>query len=388
MSARVPINPAVTLAPLNAVPITSALEVALVRLRVLADELLNTLPSTAIVVFDDELRLRLMAGSVWKEDGREPSEQVGRPVAEVFDGPIGTRVIPEYRAVLDGHERSFTLTSSPQHIRWITARPICDDDGIVVGGVAVSWDGSRAREAEEQYRLLAENATDVVSRHDHLGRFLYVSPSIEALAGWSPAELLHRPVLELIHPDDQAAVATELEALRQDQRVTTLTYRMQCRDGRYAWQETTARVVDDARGAGISELQCSTRDITERRTTELELARRLAQQSAVAKLGKLALRRPDVDALQEEACRLVSETLDVELVYALEHVEGADMRVRAGFGWPEGFVGSEIEVSSFGRGAVPGNFYAGGAVVVDDLAKSSMRARPLRANGVVSCAWS
>src|SRR3954454_24243392 len=47
-------------------------------------------------------------------------------------------------------------------------------------------------------------------------------------------------------------------------------------------------------------------DQTETRRTEEELARRLAQQSAVARFGELALQGHDVDALQAEACRLVA----------------------------------------------------------------------------------
>jgi diguanylate cyclase (GGDEF)-like protein len=127
-------------------------------------------------------------------------------------------------------------------------------------------------------------------------------------------------------------------------------------------------------------------DQTEARRAEEELARRLAQQSAVARLGELALQRRDVDALQQEACRQVAATLGVDFVYVLEHVEGLRMHVRAGYGWPDGIVGSEIEVASFG-GATPGSRYADGAVIIDDLpSDTSLRGRPLRANGVISAA--
>ena len=39
---------------------------------------------------------------------------------------------------------------------------------------------------ERLYRLLADNATDVVTLHDLAGRYLYVSPSMKAFGGQSP----------------------------------------------------------------------------------------------------------------------------------------------------------------------------------------------------------
>jgi len=118
-----------------------------------------------------------------------------------------------------------------------------------------------------------------------------------------------------------------------------------------------------------------------------ELAHRLAQQSAVARLGDLALRRPPLDVLMGAACRAVADGLQVDCVYLLEGADGAGlMRVRAGSGWPEGFVGSEFEVLSF---ADPSRreLYAQGPVVIDDLPNDpAWRARPLREHGVVSSA--
>ena len=44
-------------------------------------------------------------------------------------------------------------------------------------------------EIEERYRLLAENSTDMISRHDPAGVYLYVSPACQRLLGYQPHEL-------------------------------------------------------------------------------------------------------------------------------------------------------------------------------------------------------
>ena len=149
--------------------------------------------------------------------------------------------------------------------------------------------------------------------------------------------------------------------------------------------ESSCRWVPDLDGTGVAEIQCSTRDIGARRQAEAELAQRLAQQAAVARLGDLALQRGDIVALQDAACRLVAETLAVDCGYVLEHLGDAQMRVRASVGFGEGFTGSGFEVASF-RDKDLGSFYADGAVAVDDLPSHPMRAAPLRAAGIVSCA--
>jgi diguanylate cyclase (GGDEF)-like protein len=123
------------------------------------------------------------------------------------------------------------------------------------------------------------------------------------------------------------------------------------------------------------------------RAAGAELSRRLTQQSVVARLGELALQRPDLDVLLDEACRAVVDGLAADCVYLLEAAGGEGlMRVRAGRGWPDGFVGSEFEVLSYAD-AEQRERYAAGPVVIDDLPNDpSWRARPLREHGVVSSA--
>jgi diguanylate cyclase (GGDEF)-like protein len=123
------------------------------------------------------------------------------------------------------------------------------------------------------------------------------------------------------------------------------------------------------------------------RAAGAELQRRLAQQSAVARLGELALNRPKLGELLDAACEAVTDGLDVECAYVVERVgEAGLMRVRAARGWPQGFIGSEFEVLSFAD-ASRRELYADGPVVIDDLPNDpSWRAKPLRDHGVVSSA--
>jgi diguanylate cyclase (GGDEF)-like protein/PAS domain S-box-containing protein len=238
-------------------------------------------------------------------------------------------------------------------------------------------DSTRAT-PERLYRLLADNATDVVTLHDDTGRYRYASPSISSLLGYAPEELVGTASGDLVHPEDLPGVRERMATLVGDEMLT-LEYRLRHNDGHYEWLETIARRVGD-------EVQCSSRGIGERRAAQAELTRRLAQQSAVARLGEAALQRHDIGALLDAAVATVAETLDIELVSVMEHVGDGLVHVRAGRGWHDGFVGSRFELSSF-RSADGRARYAEGPVLIDDLPNNeAFRARPLREHGVVSSA--
>src|SRR5215208_7165932 len=164
---------------------------------------------------------------------------------------------------------------------------------------------------ERLYRLLADNATDVVTLHDLSGYYLYISPSVKAFLGYAPEELIGQACWKLYHPEDIAEVQETMASAVISGEVVAFEYRIRHRDGTYHWVETTARCVGD-------EIQCSSRGISEQREAATELARRLAQQSAVARLGEAALQRPDLDTLMVDAVAAVTETLDVEVVTIVE----------------------------------------------------------------------
>ena len=128
------------------------------------------------------------------------------------------------------------------------------------------------RESERQYRLLAENSTDMISRHDPAGNYLYVSPSCRTIVGREPSEMLGRSPFGFIHPDDVAESSRVLTRLFESPSETfTVSVRGFHATRGYIWLETTVRAVRDPESGQIVELQASTRDIHRRREAEERL---------------------------------------------------------------------------------------------------------------------
>jgi diguanylate cyclase (GGDEF)-like protein/PAS domain S-box-containing protein len=101
----------------------------------------------------------------------------------------------------------------------------------------------QVRVSEGEYRLLAEHARDLIVRMDTSGRVLYVSPSVEVLLGWAPAQFREAP-WEWIHPDDRVRVRNQFGNLFRYGGSLVATYRVLHRDGHYVWIEASVHRVD------------------------------------------------------------------------------------------------------------------------------------------------
>ena len=126
-------------------------------------------------------------------------------------------------------------------------------------------------ESESQFRLLAENASDMISRHSIDGVFLYISPACETILGYKPEELVGSQGFDLIHPNDLPAIIKLINRYRGGQRTVTISYRARHKNSQYIWLETSARPVLDRKSSSVVELQATSRDITERKKAEKEL---------------------------------------------------------------------------------------------------------------------
>ena len=141
--------------------------------------------------------------------------------------------------------------------RWADsiARAVRDPDGAIVALVTVTRDvhdqvsaEQALAEAETRYRLIAENAGDVVLDMSSDEVIDWISPSVAQVFGRSPADVIGRRVTEFVHPDDVPGVyegsLRVLENAHAEGRC-----RVHLGDGSYRWFSWTQRRVPD--GASI-----------------------------------------------------------------------------------------------------------------------------------------
>jgi PAS domain S-box-containing protein/diguanylate cyclase (GGDEF)-like protein len=104
--------------------------------------------------------------------------------------------------------------------------------------LAIGIKGQRDRilARESQYRLLAENASDVVVLVSLDGTLEWISPSVTRLLGYQPEGLVGTHPWDLVHPDDRSAAAESLAAAATPGAVPMpLASRFRKSDGSYMW---------------------------------------------------------------------------------------------------------------------------------------------------------
>lgn len=136
-------------------------------------------------------------------------------------------------------------------------------------------------ESEAQFRLLAENASDMIARLTTDGHLVYVSPACKTILGYTPDELTGALSFDLIHEEDLPRVMGIFDSPAHADKTYTVACRALHKDGHYVWLETSARAILDRSTGEIVEVQSASRDITERKRAEeeLQLAHRHLQEA-------------------------------------------------------------------------------------------------------------
>ena len=127
-----------------------------------------------------------------------------------------------------------------------------------------------AGKREELFRLVAENAADMIALVDTKGRRLYNNPAYKKILGYSPTELEATSAFEQVHPEDRFNVMEAARLARDGATERRLEYRIRHKSGTWRVLESTANAVKNNKGE-VEEIVIVTRDITDRKRAEEQL---------------------------------------------------------------------------------------------------------------------
>jgi two-component system, cell cycle sensor histidine kinase and response regulator CckA len=204
---------------------------------------------------------------------------------------------------------------------------------------------------EELFRLISENAADLIAVVDMKGNRVYNSSSYERVLGYSSEELRNSSAFEQIHPDDRASVQEAAEEAHRTGVGRSVEYRFRHKDGSWRVLESAASVICNSEGKP-DKLIIVNRDITERKRAEEALQSSEAGFRSVIGdapygifkanfSGKILMANPALEKMLGYASQ--SELLDVNLETGIyrhpaEHQKMYEMVLRN-----EHFKGIEVE---------------------------------------------
>jgi len=205
-----------------------------------------------------------------------------------------------------------------------TIFPIKNSNGKITNYAAVKRDISEQviveqaiLESERRYRLLADNVTDVIWTMNLEGRFTYISPSVEALRGYTPEEALQQSIEEALTPESLQMVLPNIQniftIIRSGEKLEEIPItelEQPCKDGGTVWVEAITNIMydDDGNAIGILGL---TRNITERKRAQEEISAYSRFQNLLNEITLTAIRQSDF----QEMLQLLADRVG-ELLYA------------------------------------------------------------------------
>jgi PAS domain S-box-containing protein len=262
--------------------------------------LLNAIQETAFLVELD--------GTVLQAN-ETAARRLGTTVAAMVGANAYTLLPPDMAAQRRPYIQQVIQTGQPvrfedQRAGWYldnTIYPVLDTAGNVTRLAIFALDQTERKQAEEalreselRYRLLADYATDMISRHSPDGTYLYASPACATLLGYTPEELIGRNCYEFFHPKDCQLAQQVHSSVLQSQVVLSGSYRVRHKDGHYIWFETTGRTIQDARTGDMVEIITVSRDITRRKDAEEQI--RLLNETLASRAAELENANAELEA--------------------------------------------------------------------------------------------
>jgi len=179
----------------------------------------------------------------------------------------------------------------------------CADEASVREATAVS-------RSEKRFRALVQNASDVVLICNAAGTIVYQSPTAETAWGYAADGIVGRPLLAVVHPDDQSVFGELLEQL-QHGAGSTRGIELRLRNAHDAWCDVELVLTNLLHEPDVAGLVVTARDIAPRKAFEAQLVQQ-AFHDSLTQLPNRALFR---DRFEQALVRASVRQGSVGLLY-------------------------------------------------------------------------
>ncbi len=352
------------------------------KIRRLANRLTTTLESISDAVFtlDRSWRFTFLNNEAEKMMRRSGADLLGKVIWDEFEEAAISRSYHEYhRAIRDNCAVEFEEYYAPLD-RWLEVRAYPSEDrlAVYVRDVTEARQTQDAiRESEQRFKTVARVTADAIWDWNLKADTIWWSEGIEATFGFSPDEV--EPGSESwtnrIHPDDKERVLSEVHDVIDDGGENWIgEYRFLRKDGSYAYVLDRGFVIRNADGEPVR-MVGGLADRTERKQSELEMARLNRALRMRSACNELLIRVDDETELLTGVCRLALDIGGYRMAWVgyAQNDETKSIKFPAHAGNDDDRIflselkSSWSDAKPIGRGPVGKTIRGGAAVLIADL---------------------
>lgn len=231
---------------------------------------------------------------------------IGRPISQLQPDTLRNGLLERFA---DAMKTRTAFYSSALAWGTLDGSPVYADVRAVpfATGVIVNWRDvterrsaeEEIRESEQRFRLLAENSLSAVIRISDERIVTWASPSLHEALGWVPEEVVGKPLIDFVHPDDIEALA-EADHEPDVSRSHVTRLRMVDPGGLFHWAEMLSRSYTNASGQPEGAI-ASLRTVDEEVAIEQELERRARYDELTGVLNRRAVMERVVETARRGA---------------------------------------------------------------------------------------
>ncbi|MBD3392725.1 MAG: PAS domain S-box protein [Chitinivibrionales bacterium] len=230
--------------------------------------LVNAITESALLL-DGEGRILVANEVVASRFGSTPASLEGRSIYDV----VGTDEVDKWRHLASNVAATGkpAITEAERDSRSIVVSvcPVWGEEGRVAGFAVFAKDiteskraQERLRTEEERYRTLIGCASDIIQVTSAEGIITYLSPSVERILGFKPAQLEGKPSVSVVHPDDLPDVRKGFEKAFAKPGTPVYTV-CRCRHKDGTWRVLGGWGTNHLDNPAIRGFVANTRDITD-----------------------------------------------------------------------------------------------------------------------------
>jgi len=164
------------------------------------------------------------------------------------------------------------INKKTEEINWVeaTAKELFNDKNELIGYLGTNVNITERKNAEEMYRLLADNTNDIIALQESNSDLKYISPAVENLLGYKQDELLKKQFIDVIHEEDMINIKEAVKnKLLKGITINAIIYRVRHKKGHFIWLETLISPI--IKRNKIISIISTSRDITQWMSAKKEI---------------------------------------------------------------------------------------------------------------------